>query len=104
MQAFQALASATYPPVSGTTAAAIPYDTVTVGSISNLDEGMVVIVSPVPDPRSPYAIRLLTRFDAVAGAVADGTNIIQVNLPLTSLWLILLHSIQIIRIRLGEYF
>lgn len=68
--AFHATVASNVNLVTGTTAAAIPYTGVLSGSTANIDEGMVVIISPSSDPRSTSAIRLHVRY-----LVADGTYI-----------------------------
>jgi hypothetical protein len=76
--AFEAELSATVPAVSGGTAAALAYTSVITGSYTNIDEGMVVIVSPTSDPRYPTAVRLRARMDGVANVVAT-SSVLYVN-------------------------
>lgn len=73
--AFSAQLNATLPSVSGTTAAVLTYTSAISGSYTNIDEGMVCIVSPTNDPRYPTAVRLRVRLDGVAGVVADSTHV-----------------------------
>lgn len=68
--AFQALVTSNLNSVGGSTTAAIPYNTVSVGAYTNLDEGMVVIISPNTDIRNKNAIRLHVRY-----LVANATNV-----------------------------
>jgi hypothetical protein len=73
--AFSAQLDATLPSVSGSTAAVLTYTSAISGSYTNIDEGMVCIVSPTSDPRYPTAVRLRVRMDGVANVVADGTHV-----------------------------
>lgn len=73
--AFSAQLNATLPTVSGATAAVLTYTSAISGSYTNIDEGMVVVVSPTSDPRYPTAVRLRARLDGSAAVVADATHV-----------------------------
>src|SRR5882724_2713002 len=73
--AFSTQLNATLPSTTGGTSAVLTYTSALSGSYTNLDEGMVVIVSPTSDPRYPTAVRLRVRMDGVANVVADATHV-----------------------------